>query len=300
MTENTELVPAGFNALANSGGNDYSEELAKFLGQGGPGQSLMLPVLKINKDYEDDEETGTKLTPGTFMVAQDGVEYYTKKALFRPYMQTYQVTEYDPDEKKFVGKTIQIKNFSEEMIDTTGGTRLGKMKSKDKRQLDENDPRVKADKNKQMYRYVYGTVRMPDAVGRDGKKNPLETPIPCMIKLRGNNFMPYQDEYLDLVEKARKLQPQFETELSLERKKNGDTTYYIIHFDFNQNKALPLTGEDVELIKKFEETVQFENKQVWEQYNKALGTSSKNQEADDFVKKFAEGGLDDDFPESDV
>jgi hypothetical protein len=296
-----DIVPSSFNTLANSGGNDYNEELAAFLGQGGGQQILMLPELKVNKDYEDDEENGVKLTPGTFVIVDsDGVEHYSKKALFRPFMNTFQVTEYDPDEKKFRGKTVQIKDWSEEMVDTLGGIRMGKLKAKEKKELDKDDPRVKADKNKNMYRLIYGTVRMPDAVGRNGKKAPLTEAIPCVFKRTGTNFMPYDEEYLSIIQKAKKLQPNFETTVTLERHKNGDVVYYVSHFDFNQNETIPFKPEDFELLKKFQETIDFENAEVWKAYNKAVGKSQKTAEDDNFVRDFASGDLDGDFPDSDI
>lgn len=298
---NTAIVPANLqNALVAGGEDIFSDELAAFLGQGRQ-TNLMLPKLKVNKHYIDDPETGTKLFPGTFFVNDtNGVEYYAKTCIFRPFMQTYQITEFDPDEKKFVGKTVQIKDWSEEMIDTKGGIRLGKMKSKEKKGLDKNDPRMKADKDKTMYRLIYGTVQMPHATARDGSPMPLTEPQPCVYSNAGDSFMNYQDEYLSKIEKLRKLQPQYLLNVTLERKQNGDVVYYVPHFDFDQSKVVPLSADDVELFKKFQETINFENEEVEKEYNKAVGVTKQTSIDADFVEKFAEGGLEDDFPESDI
>lgn len=281
------------NDLVITGDLSY-EQLAALTGQdtGGSGGNS-LPRVGTNKHAEDND--GNQLPIRTVTVELPGVgKVYGKQVKFRPFVQRYQYQHYDgeaPNDKggkgKMIGVTKLIADFNEEPLDTNGGKRLGKPDGKAMKQL--TDEQKKKYKDIKCYRLLYGTISIADAVDAKGNKHEVEN-LPCIWRFSGTGFMGPDKDGIDPTLKALSKQKKnmfnyfFVPEL--ERKVNGDTVYYAIHWKVDTTQHVQLTPDDIELLKNFVETINAENEQIMKQHNAALRGEVQNDEAEDFMSKF--------------
>jgi len=270
----------------------YSDELAEMMGMGGAREDY-LPRLFINKDHEDDD--GNEIPPGSFAVSVDGVTYFSKYnekketdsyTYFRPFVNMFRIEHWgkaaEDEQVTCLNKTIFIPDWNVEMIDEKGGTRCGKIKSKDRKNYTEQEIKDLDDANKQNFRYIWGEVSMHNAVDNQGNSVDLE-PTPCVMKLRGTNFMPFDEEVITPLKKKKLLLPQIKCRLTHTRHKNGDVVYYVIGYKFDMSDPQPITNEDSALLRQFMDTVKGENTAVREKYEKAVSSASFHTSATDFV-----------------
>lgn len=276
--------------------SQFDADVAKALGlkSGFEGTVDTLPSLRINTAFDDDD--GNTLTPGTFHASvpyekEDGTfgrkEYFAKTAQIRIFANMFQIQHYNPDAKddkdKFVNKTILVPDMgNHEMVDELGGTRCGKIRAKDRegRSVEELE---RDKKTKQSYRFLYGKVKMDGAVNRQQEAQDLDW-TPFRMRLRGTNFMG-AGELLESIEKQGKMAYNVPVTISLERKKNGDVVYYEVKYEPDMVNLVPAIAEDGELLRKFYETIQAENQEVWKKHKAALkGTrTDEDQVAQDLM-----------------
>ena len=262
------------------------DQIAALTGQDTGGPRNELRRLKINSDPVDDE--GKPLPYGEFWVHHpEHGPVFGKPVMFRPFIQVYQYIHYDPKEKKFVNKTIQFKDFRQEQPDELGGLRCGKVRKQDFDGLTHEQQEVQ--KQIKCYRILYGVVRY-EGKTKDGSKVDVEMPVE--LRLRGKNFMPIGQECIDILSKQKKLMFNYELKLSNRREKNGDTAYFIIEPSMDMTKTVPFTQDDMELLKKFQETIDVENQSVMEKYKAAL---AKNAAPDDDEEQAVSGVLESDL-----
>lgn len=288
---------------------DYDEEVAKALGlsDGFEGVKDLLPKLRINKDFDDDD--GNALPPGTFHLRAykedaDGnsslVEGFGKEAQFRIFANFYQIIHYDPEAKNerggkgvFVNKTIKVPNYNVEMRDELGGLRCGKIRSKDKDNYSEEEQKLDG-KLKKTYRFLYGLVKLDDAVDRKGNKVEIDW-TPCLLRVRGVNYIP-SGEVLDAFSKKRVMAYNYVNTLSLTRHKNGDVVYYTINWNTDWQNPVKANKEDGELMLKFYETIKAENTEVEKKYTKAHAAVNADIEATNIINGLENGqSLENDF-----
>ena len=254
---------------------DYNnfDDMAESLGQdtGPQGSEGRLPTIKVNSDVI--EKNGeTVVNPGCFVLDYEGTKIYAKTVTFRPYINVYQYRLYNAANPKESISSILIKNFKEEAIDEAGGLRCGKLTKAEVESIPE-DKRVDADNGARTYRVIYGTVSM-NGVTEDGAKVKVHN-YPAQFQLRGSNFMPF-GEVLQALTKNRKLMYNFEFTVSLQRKKQGAVTYYVLQFDADMNNSIPFKEEDAAILGKFEELIKVVNKRVTDKYNKLQNAKAAN------------------------
>lgn len=242
-----------------------NEDLMKLTGQDqGSGPKSFLPRLKINREYETDE--GDQVPPGTYSLSLQEGTVYAKTASFRPFINAFQYQVYDANTNTYPNKTIIFKSWSEEQIDEKGGVKCGKQTGRAKDRL--TAEQVEAQKSTKCYRNLYGTVSL-EGVDAKGAKVSV-TDEPCLWRVTGSAFTPVGDA-LQIITASKR--PFFSSEIELvapKREKNGATIFYVPVLK-PTNKVISYTEADFELLKKFQDTINFENGPIIQKYKQARG-----------------------------
>ena len=265
----TENQVASFDQLNQ---NQIMEMIGQDVGQTGTG----LPRLTINRQPENDE--GNKLPVGTYAVYDSGVEsmVYGKPATFRPFLNAFQFMEYDAEQNKFSKRSVIFKNWKDDPIDTSGGSRCGKVPFKERDKLSKAE--LEHQKNIKCYRLVYGTVSI-DGVTPNGNKVSVKDK-PVLWRVTGSNFTPV-GESIQSLKNRKKLMFNHTLSLDTERRKAGSNVFYVSDIKVNQ-KEVTFTKENMELMQKFQETIATENEDIvalWKDANKSKNNGSDKEDA---------------------
>lgn len=231
--------------------------------------NIGFPRLKINRMPDDD--AGNTLPVGTYMIFSPdlGATVFGKVAKFRPFLSTYQYMIYDGNEKKFTNRSIQIKNFSEDAVDERGGLRCGKVSFKN---LDSLSPEEKAkQKTIKCYRNLYGIVSIS---GVDIGGNSLQvSQLPCVWRLSGSAFNPIRTA-VDAVTKRGLYMFQVHFNMTTKREVQGTTVWYTPLITI-EDKLVPFTAEDKELLVTFQGMIDEENAEIFNLWEKNRNAQNK-------------------------
>jgi len=262
----TENQVASFDQLNQ---NQIMEMIGQDVGQTGTG----LPRLTINRQPEDDE--GNKLPVGTYAVYDSGIEsmVYGKPATFRPFLNAFQFMEYDAEQNKFSKRSVIFKNWKDDPIDTSGGSRCGKVPFKERDKLSKSE--LDHQKNIKCYRLVFGMVSIDGVTSKGTKVSVKDKPV--LWRVTGSNFTPV-GEAIQSLKNRKKLMFNHTLSLDTERRKAGSNVFYVSNIKVNQMEVT-FTKENMELMQKFQEIVTAENEEVvslWKDANKSKnGTADK-------------------------
>jgi hypothetical protein len=269
------------------------EQIAQMTGQEMPSKSTStLKVLKINRDFEDDD--GNALPSGTFTVNADGENIYAKTITFQLFMQRYQYIHYDQTEGEFVGKSIMANNLypQTEVPDSIGTMRCGSVPSSKRENL--TVEQATKQKDIKCYRMLFGKVTFNDAVNAKGDKRTVED-MPILWKARGANFMPISVP-LDALTAQSKNFIFYNMDVSLKKEKNGSVIYYVGVFS-SPKGPLDFTESDQQLLIDFDSYIKAENKDVMKDYDSALRSTGNIVDVDSTTVTM-DDVLNDDLPES--
>lgn len=269
------------------------EQIAQLTGQEMPSKATStLKVLKINRDFEDDD--GNALPSGTFTINVDGENVYAKTIKFQLFMQRYQYIHYDQTEGEFVGKSIMANNLypQTEVPDSTGTMRCGSVPSAKRDNL--TVEQATKQKDIKCYRMLFGKVTFNDAVNAKGEKREVAN-MPVLWKARGANFMPISVP-LDALTAQRKPFIYYDMIVSLKKEKNGSVIYYVGTFSL-PNGPLDFSEDDQKLLADFNSYIETENKDVMKDYDSALRSSGNIIDAEATTVTM-DDVLNDDIPES--
>ena len=266
----TDTQVANFEQLSKS-------QIMEMIGQeGGQSSGTGLPRLTINRQPEDDD--GNKIPMGTYGVYDSGIEsmVYGKPAIFRPFINSFQFMEYDTEQNKFSKRSVIFKNWKDEAIDTSGGTRCGKVPFKERDKL--SKAQLEMQKNIKCYRLVYGTVSME---GQNAEGNPVSIKHkPVLWRVTGSNFPPV-GEAMQILKNRKKLMFNHTLSLETDKRKAGSTVYYVSSIKVNQDEV-KFTNEDMELMQKFQDIITTENEEIvglWKEANKSKNGTADNESA---------------------
>ena len=265
----TENQVASFDQLNQ---NQIMEMIGQDVGQTGTGLSR----LTINRQPENDE--GNKLPVGTYAVYDSGVEsmVYGKPATFRPFLNAFQFMEYDAEQNKFSKRSVIFKNWKDDPIDTSGGSRCGKVPFKERDKLSKAE--LEHQKNIKCNRLVYATVSI-DGVTPNGNKVSVKDK-PVLWRVTGSNFTPV-GESIQSLKNRKKLMFNHTLSLDTERRKAGSNVFYVSAIKVNQ-KEVTFTKENMELMQKFQEIISTENEDIvslWKDANKSKNNGSDKEDA---------------------
>ena len=257
-----------FNSLSK-------EEIMQMTGQddGSIISSGTLSRLTINRSAEDDD--GNQLSAGVYTVYDSSIEdrVYSikdKPIQFRPFINSYQYMEYDPNNNSYPCSSVIFKSWKDEPIDTNGGVRCGKVIGKDKEQLSEAE--IEAQRNIKCYRLVYGLVSF-DGTTPKGEPATVDS-MPVLFRVTGSNFTPI-GEALKSLKGRESLMQNHLLNLKTTRKKAGSNVYYVSQISVD-NKEVEFTQKDLEHMDMFRALIEEENARVSEKYQNAV----KNKESD--------------------
>ena len=261
---------ANFEKLSTS-------QIMEMIGQEGGQTGAGVPRLTINRQPEDDG--GNKLPVGTYSTYDSGIEsmVYGKPATFRPFINAFQFMQYDAEQNKFSNRSVIFKNWKDDPIDTSGGSRCGKVPYKERDKLSKAE--LEHQKNIKCYRLVFGQVTI-DGVTADGNKISIKDK-PVLWRVTGSNFTPV-GEAMQSLKNRKKLMFNHTLSLDTIRRKAGSNVFYVSEIKVNQNEVT-FTKEDMELMQKFQDIITTENEEIvdlWKQANKA-----KNNGTDEDSKK---------------
>ena len=215
---------------------------------------------------------------GTYAVYDSGIEsmVYGKPATFRPFLNAFQFMEYDAEQNKFSKRSVIFKNWKDDPIDTSGGSRCGKVpfKERDKLSKAELDPQ----KNIKCYRLVFGMVSIDGVTSKGTKVSVKDKPV--LWRVTGSNFTPV-GEAIQSLKNRKKLMFNHTLSLDTERRKAGSNVFYVSNIKVNQ-KEVTFTKENMELMQKFQETIATENEDIvalWKDANKSKNNGSDKESA---------------------
>jgi len=234
-----------------------NEEIMALSGQKTSTEGLFR--IRINTELEDDAKN--RLPVGTFVLPNpaDRVSVvYADSVSIRPFVRGFWYGVYNAKNNRYDPRTTIVSNLSEEMPDTSGNIRCGKV---DKSKLNELTEAEKL-KQKQIRCYInlYGLVSA-NAKTKDGT-NVAVTNVPVFIRGSGSSFMPLS-EAVDVFTKQRKPMLSYNIKLTTKREKKGGNTYYVIIAEAQTNNdPIPLSPDAVEQLNVFRKIIDDENKTI--------------------------------------
>jgi hypothetical protein len=248
--------------------------------------------LKINRDHEDDN--GRSIPAGSFFVNPSGVAIYAKTVKFQLFVQRYQYMHYDAVANEMVSKSVLAQNLypQTEIPDTIGTFRCGSVPASQRDAL--TSEQALKQKDIKCFRMLFGKVTFNDAVDADGNSTEV-VDLPVLWRARGSNFMPISKP-LDALSAQKKPFIFYNLNAVLNKAKNGGLVYYVSDLSVGDG-PLEFTDNDQELLKFFIDHIDGENKQIMDEYDKALRMSGDVIDATS-VDATIDDALNDDLPES--
>jgi len=246
-----------------------NEDIMKAIGQDDGSSAPTLPRLMINRNPEDDE--GNRLPIGSFSIyhSEAGEVIYGKPVTFRPFISAMQYMEYSAEEEAYLSRSIIIKNWKDEAIDTVGGVRCGKVPFKDRVNLTSEE--LADQRPKKCYRLVYGQVSF---IGKTASGADYEVKdYPVLWRVTGTQFNPVGNA-LKSISQRKKLMFNCLLNLETEKKKAGANVFYIAKIGVNADAGVKLTKSDEDTLRNFQEVIEGENAEVFELYKQAKKSNS--------------------------
>ena len=262
------------NNLVNIKGRS-DEQIMEAIGQDdGSSMGTNIPRLAINRTPEDDD--GNQLPVGHFSVYDSNVgqNVYGKPITFRPFISAMQYMHYDADKGEYVNRSIIFKSWKEEAIDILGGTRCGKIPFKDRSTL--TPEQLEQQRTIRCYKLVYGLLSFNDGKTAQGNAHNVEN-LPILYRVTGTAFTPVSTA-LDQLKKRKKLMFNCTFTLNTKRQKKGGNVFYVPEIQVNAEENLQLSDMDMETLKVFQDSINEENAEVIDLYNKAKSSKLNNED----------------------
>lgn len=238
------------------------EELLEFLGQTKNSQNN-LQRLKINRESLDDDEKEIPVGTYSLYSSELGKLVYLSEINFRPLMSGFQYRLWDVANNQFANRSIIFKNWNEEALDEKGGVSCGKVKGALKKDLSKDEE--VAQKKIKCARIVWGLVS-----GRavDNENNSIDiVEEPCVFYAQGMNYQIVDSAINSFTRRGKKIiYHQFV--MTTKREKRGGNTFYIAQVKLDTTE-LEFTTDHFDLMKKFQETIDFENTEIVAKYTEA-------------------------------
>jgi hypothetical protein len=237
------------------------EELLEFLGQTKNTQNN-LQRLKINRESLDDDEK--EIPVGTYSLynSELGKVVFFKEIQFRPLLSGFQYRVWDNAESKYSNRSIIFKNWNEEALDEKGGVACGKVRGALKKDLTK-DEEVEQ-KLIKCARMVWGLVSGEAVDNENNTVTVVEEP--CVFYAQGMNYQ-IVDGAIDSFTRRGKKFIYHQFLMTTKREKRGSNTFYIAQVKIDATE-LEFTPEHFDMMKKFQETIDFENTEILMQYEK--------------------------------
>tara|TARA_R100001509_G_scaffold43454_1_gene23531 strand:+ start:2556 stop:3404 length:849 start_codon:yes stop_codon:yes gene_type:complete len=240
--------------------------LMALTGQGGApatGSGNGLPRLSIN--YTDEDDDGNRLPKGHWKLMLDGRFVFAEKLTLRPFSRMYTYSHWDNEENVFVSQSIQTGSLGDKFPDTAGGEKCGRLTKDQEKDLEATDPRLLLSREVVCNQVVYATV---SGTAKDAEGNDVELDNqPVVAYFKKSGFRPVR-EALDLITRQKKLMQKTVFQLGTKKMKSGSVNFWVPTFA-QTDYLKDLTQDDLDLIKKFLETIKGYNDGVLEKFREA-------------------------------
>ena len=220
-----------------------------------------LPVLRVN--YDDQDKDGNEIPRGQWTVLDvDGVAVYAKEVQLVPMYATYQYSHYDADLGKQISVSTHFRKWSEEVPDSAGGYKCGKIPRKEVEKL--SGPEKDLQRKIKLSRVVFGLLTAT-GLTKQGTERTI-TNLPVVFYARGSNYMPMED-FLNKLNDDNIMPQTVVANLALKREKNNGVTYWeVVPTNSGSRK---ITKDDFDAIRVFDGLVRNENDSILDKFAKA-------------------------------
>ena len=255
-----------------------NEQIMQAIGQDdGSNAGNNIPRLAINRTPEDDD--GNQLPVGHYFTYDSSVgqNVFGKPITLRPFVSAMQYMHYDADKGEYVNRSIIFKSWKEEAIDILGGTKCGKIPFKERSTLTPEE--LEHQRTIRCYKLVYGLLSFKDGKTAQGELHAVEN-LPVLYRVTGTAFSPVTSA-LDQLKKRKKLMFNCTFSLDTKRQKKGGNVFYVPEIGVNTDANLQLSADNMDTLKVFQESIDTENTEVIDSYNKAKAKKSNGSDAID-------------------
>jgi hypothetical protein len=250
----SDNLPANLETLS-------AREMMEMTGQKQEMSGNGLPVLRVN--YDDQDKEGVDIPRGQWTVVdQEGIIVYAKEVQFVPMYATYQYSHFDADLGKQVSVSVHFQKWSEEVPDTAGGFKCGKLPRKEVEKL--TGPEKDAQRKIKLSRVVFGLVSLTGTT-KQGVERTV-TNLPVVFYARGSNYMPMEEFLNGLADKNIMMQTVV-ANLALKREKNNGVTYWEVVPTVAGDRKI--TRDDFDAVRQFDQIKRNENDSILDKFNKA-------------------------------
>ena len=126
---------------------------------------------------------------------------------------------------------------------------------------------------------MYVLLRIHNGTTSNATAQSVEN-LPMLYMVTGTGFSPVSAA-LDQLKKRKKLMFNCTFSLDTKRQKKGGNVFYVPEIGVNADENLKLSDTDMETLKVFQESIDAENSEVIDAYNKAKSNSvSSNDKID--------------------
>ena len=267
------------------------EQIMQAIGQDdGSNAGNNIPRLAINRTPEDDD--GNQLPVGHYYTydSKIGQNVFGKPVTLRPFVSAMQYMHYDAEKGEYINRSIIFKSWKEEAIDILGGTKCGKIPFKERSTL--TPEQLEQQRTIRCYKLVYGLLSIKDGKTAQGEPHSMDN-LPVLYRVTGTAFTPVTSA-LDQLKKRKKLMFNCTFSLDTKRQKKGGNVFYVPEIGVNADANLQLSEEDMETLKVFQESIDTENAEIVDLYNKSR--SHQSSDSDKIDAEIVEE-MDDDQPE---
>ena len=267
------------------------EQIMQAIGQDdGSNAGNNIPRLAINRTPEDDD--GNQLPVGNYFTYDStvGQNVFGKPVTLRPFVSAMQYMHYDAEKGEYINRSIIFKSWKEEAIDILGGTKCGKISFKERSSL--TPEQLEQQRTIRCYKLVYGLLSFKDGKTAQGEPHSMDN-LPVLYRVTGTAFTPVTSA-LDQLKKRKKLMFNCTFSLDTKRQKKGGNVFYVPEIGVNADANLQLSEEDMETLKVFQESIDTENAEIVDLYNKSR--SHQSSDSDKIDAEIVEE-MDDDQPE---
>lgn len=261
VVDNT--LPQTYDAYKNMDPTDRRN----LTGQGNPLGSV-LPRLKINYDAEVEIEGSDPISVprGAWTLTvldkdENSIRVYAKEAIVRAFLRGYRYVVWNSDTEKLELLSSIFKGWGDAVFDDLGNEFSGsKFKKSVIKQYPEFDGILKCQQ------VIYATVTLPNAV--DMNKIPVEVvDVSALWVVKGSGFMPIADVFKTFTDKGSDM-VDYPLTVTTKREKKGQVTYFVP--EVKVGKLIDFTEADYELLKKFQNTINAENAELFKKFSKKL------------------------------
>lgn len=234
-----------------------NEELAVALGFKQNFQGPLLPTLRVN--YEDEDQDENPIKRGDWSINYEGTPVYAKEVVVRLMFSRFQYSHYDLTEGKTICTSVFFENFGDEIPDTCGGFKCGKLTRKEQADISPSEKELQRKIKLSRVMFVLATMN-----GKDAKGNKVTVEdYPCIFHARGTHYMPVGD-YIDELVRLGNLPMAVLTKFSTKRKKNEGVTFWEV---VPENSGdVPFTADDYKIVKDFAALVESENIRIMDEF----------------------------------